>query len=70
MNSKKGFSLILILTLVGVILAILILSSLPGVGKIFKSPKGTQISLQATNFAQEDEEDQDEVDELENVDLD
>lgn len=71
MNKEKGFSPILILAVLGVVLAVLVVGSLTPVKKIFKSPPANQISsLESGDFEEEDEEDEDEVDELENVEID
>lgn len=72
MNKEKGyFSPILILSVLGLVLAVLVVGSLTPVKKIFKSPTITQISsLESSDFEEEDEEDEDEVDELENVEID
>lgn len=68
---QAGFSTILILAVLGVVLAVLVVGSITPVKKLFKSPTGDQISsLGSSDFEQEDEEDEDEVDELENVEID
>lgn len=70
-SRQAGFSTILILSVVGVALAVLVVGSITPVKKFFKPPTGDQISsLESTDFEEEDEEDEDEVDELENIEID
>lgn len=70
MIKERGFSPILILSLVGaILLVVIVIGSISGVKK-FTPPFQNQTNLVSTDFEQEDEEDEDEVDELENIEID